>query len=1040
MRNYIRYVDPYYGNGRADSANVAGRIYLNDDWYFTEEFTEVLFNADLSGSDVKSTDVKSVDVKSTDVKRADMNDTDKVTDLTRVRIPHTVKKTGLNYFDESEYQMISGYARNLFIDEGLKGKVLLLTFEGSAHGTRVFINGREAAFHQNGYTAFTIDITDLVNYGETNRIVCEVNSREDQNIPPFGYVIDYMTYGGIYRDVYLDIKEADYIADVYLTSTLKGIGLRSAAEASDITTDINYENGEEASAGRQKSFKAEKAVLTTLIDVRTVNDDLKAVQFIMPAGLNGIWNADTDIGEDAAEAGTFKSGNDGIRWPAKIGEAKIQEYLSDGEETDDPDTEEAFERTNAAMSLGAGLNLPAEESKKHRVTELKAYLKDVDLWDIERPALYDVITVLCDDFLDDHQVKDALTDYLKRRSWDEDHVSVEKYGTGADRDHASADAESCVFSNVYKNGIHDIRFTTYGFRKAVFKAEGFFLNNRKVKIRGLNRHQSFAYVGYAMPESMQRYDAFIMKHELGLNAARTSHYPQSQAFIDECDRLGLMVYTELPGWQHIGDEAWKEQAVENVKEMIVQYRNHPSIILWGVRINESKDDHDFYQTTNAAAHILDPGRQTGGVRCYKKTEFQEDVYTYNDFYHDGVHPGCEPKKAVTSDMNKPYMISEYNGHMYPTKAFDDEAHREEHMLRHARVLNDVAGFDDITGSFGWCMFDYNTHKDFGSGDRICYHGVMDMFRNEKMAAYVYADQDDHGLKLALSSSMDIGEHAGGNLGSVYILTNADQVKMYKNGSFLKTYTAEDSEFKNLKHPPILIDDFIGNMLVENEGMSLKKSLEIKKILNGAARTGLYSMSRVQIAKAAATAVKYGMKITDLIDLYGKYIGNWGGESVEYTFEAFKVDGEELLTKTLKVSPFKEKKLEFIVSADLYDNSRTGDAKENAADRAYGFEYKKKFTDSTGSPVFVLNEGVSYDTAEIRIRSVDQNGNILHYDNSPFYVKTTGAVELMSPDLSAFSGGMTGIYVRSCQKEGSGKVKILFQDGRKQEIRFIVNKK
>ena len=87
-------------------------------------------------------------------------------------------------------------------------------------------------------------------------------------------------------------------------------------------------------------------------------------------------------------------------------------------------------------------------------------------------------------------------------------------------------------------------------------------------------------------------------------------------------------------WQHIGDEEWKRQAVQNLKEMIVQYRNHPSIILWGVRINESQDDDVFYRETNRVAHELDDTRATGGVRMLKKSHLLEDVYTYNDFLHD----------------------------------------------------------------------------------------------------------------------------------------------------------------------------------------------------------------------------------------------------------------------------------------------------------------------------------------------------------------------------------------------------------------------
>ena len=147
--------------------------------------------------------------------------------------------------------------------------------------------------------------------------------------------------------------------------------------------------------------------------------------------------------------------------------------------------------------------------------------------------------------------------------------------------------------------------TRFGFREAVFKEDGFYLNGKKMKLRGLNRHQSYPYVGYAMPKSMQKLDTDLIKEELGLNAVRTSHYPQSHHFMDRCDELGLLVFTEIPGWQHIGDESWQEQAKKNTQEMVLQYRNHPSVILWGVRINESMDNDDLYKETNRIAHELD---------------------------------------------------------------------------------------------------------------------------------------------------------------------------------------------------------------------------------------------------------------------------------------------------------------------------------------------------------------------------------------------------------------------------------------------------
>ena len=117
-----------------------------------------------------------------------------------------------------------------------------------------------------------------------------------------------------------------------------------------------------------------------------------------------------------------------------------------------------------------------------------------------------------------------------------------------------------VKTELLQNGnVLDENITLFGFRTAVFLQDGFYLNGKKVKLRGLNRHQSYPYVGYAMPESMQKRDADILKNELGVNAVRTSHYPQSRHFVERCDELGLLVFTEIPGWQHIGDEAWQAQ-------------------------------------------------------------------------------------------------------------------------------------------------------------------------------------------------------------------------------------------------------------------------------------------------------------------------------------------------------------------------------------------------------------------------------------------------------------------------------------------------
>lgn len=356
--------------------------------------------------------------------------------------------------------------------------------------------------------------------------------------------------------------------------------------------------------------------------------------------------------------------------------------------------------------------------------------------------------------------------------------------------------------------------TRIGFRTAEFTNEGFLLNGEKIFIRGLNRHQSYPYVGYAMPARAQREDADVLKNELGLNLARTSHYPQSKAFLDRCDEIGLLVFEEIPGWQHIGDLAWQEVAKENVREMIVRDWNHPSIVLWGVRINESGDSHDFYTDTNRIARELDSTRQTGGVRCYEGSEFLEDVFTFNDFILGNQANGPairDPRQVTRLDHDVPYMITEYNGHMYPTKKLDGDERQQEHTLRHVKVLDAAANHPNVSGAIGWCAFDYNTHLDFGSGDKICYHGVMDMYRQPKFAAYAYRSQAE-GENAPMLEAITIysrGDKSGGAVVPFMLLTNCDYVELVKDGRTSGPFYPDSENFPGLKHAPVIIRDTLG---------------------------------------------------------------------------------------------------------------------------------------------------------------------------------------------------------------------------------------
>ncbi|MBO9588375.1 glycoside hydrolase family 2 TIM barrel-domain containing protein [Devosia sp.] len=354
----------------------------------------------------------------------------------------------------------------------------------------------------------------------------------------------------------------------------------------------------------------------------------------------------------------------------------------------------------------------------------------------------------------------------------------------------------------------------FGFRSAEFTADGFKLNGKLLKLRGLNRHQSFPYSGYAMGKSAQVQDAEILKHQLHLNMVRTSHYPQSHYFLDRCDELGLLVFEEIPGWQHIGPLEWQDESVENVRRMITRDWNHPSIVIWGVRINESQDSHDFYVRTNKLARELDSTRQTGGVRYITDSELLEDVYTMNDFILGNEEWGgnrprtpLRPQQEVTGlDRIVPYMITEYGGHMYPTKSYDQEQRQAEHVRRHLDVMNAAYGDPQIAGCIGWCAFDYNTHKDFGSGDRLCHHGVMDMFREPKFAAYAYASQCEPEEEIILKpvTFWARGERNIGGVLPLMILTNCDEVELTYGNNAPKRFRPDREAFPHLPHAPVVI--------------------------------------------------------------------------------------------------------------------------------------------------------------------------------------------------------------------------------------------
>ncbi len=595
----------------------------------------------------------------------------------RVVLPHTNVRLPWHGFDDKEYEFVSTYRRRFRTPAAAKGKRVFLDFEGAMTASTVWINGTSLGEYKGGYTPFTFELTPHLNATGENVLTVYIDSTERADIPPFGNEIDYLTFGGIYREVSLRVVPQTWLDNI---------------------------------------FARTKNVLTS--------PALEVDCFLAGANTTGL----------------------SLEVELRDGEQTIAKQTSSIAHTAQPDPNAA---ANPATSAPVHASTQTVDDPA-RHTVVFDNLSGIQLWNLKTPKLYTV------------------------------HVRLLSEGHVIDSD-----------------------TRRIGFREAKFTPEGFSLNGKIIKLRGLDRHQTFPFVGQAMPARAQRRDADILRRNLRCNIVRTSHYPQSRHFLDRCDEIGLLVLEEIPGWQHIGDEPWKQISIDNVGRMIRRDWNHPSIILWGVRINESKDDHDFFARTNKLAHLLDPTRQTGGIRNNFRSELLEDVFTMNDF----GFPLREPNHPL-------YLNTEFVGHTFPTKTTDDDERHREHTLRHARIHDQIASDPRFAGGIGWCAFDYNTHSNFGAGDRICYHGVTDIFREPKPAAGFYKSQCDPSEEIVLEPAFHwANSDESTNFGKAVVCSNCDHLKFYMRNErdekasweMIAELDPDRAEFPHLAYPPFILD-------------------------------------------------------------------------------------------------------------------------------------------------------------------------------------------------------------------------------------------
>ena len=322
-----------------------------------------------------------------------------------------------------------------------------------------------------------------------------------------------------------------------------------------------------------------------------------------------------------------------------------------------------------------------------------------------------------------------------------------------------------------------------GIRSIEIKDDILYVNGKQTFLRGVNRHQCHPYVGYALSDNAQMRDAVRIK-EAGFDFVRLSHYPQSPAFLEACDSLGIFVLNCVYGWQYFNhkEPKFREFCYQQTRDMVRRDRNHPSILAWEASLNETKQPADFIAEMSRLVHEEYPA-----------------PYCYSAGWQRGYDIYVESRQFrlfnKTKEYGVPLIVSEYGDWEYyandggltqyvrgwrqkpELSSRQLREHGEKRMVQMVTNLN-TAHIDNHTsvkamGDGYWVMFDYNR----GYTEEIEASGVMSHDRLPKYAYYYYRSLRPEGEPMVyIASNLDQDSPA-----EKAIISNCEVVKLLSDG-------------------------------------------------------------------------------------------------------------------------------------------------------------------------------------------------------------------------------------------------------------------
>ncbi|MCC8188718.1 MAG: DUF4982 domain-containing protein [Bacteroides sp.] len=358
-----------------------------------------------------------------------------------------------------------------------------------------------------------------------------------------------------------------------------------------------------------------------------------------------------------------------------------------------------------------------------------------------------------------------------------------------------------------------------GFRWFSFDGkEGFFLNGMPYKLNGVCRHQDQKPIGPALSDEMHRRDMLLIK-EMGANFIRISHYPQDPAILEQCDKLGLLVWEEIPVIDIVPDtEGYGDACEQNLREMIRQHYNHPSVISWGYMNEILLVTQRRYQTEEELKPVLE--RTLALANRLEKALKEEDPYrvssmafhgsnSYNEYglgditdvvgwnlyqgWYGGEFSGFDRFLAEQHQRypDHPIIVSEYGAnsdrrvHSLEPRRFDFSMEYQQLYLEH--YLPVIAREPYIAGGTHWNFIDFSSALRDESMPRINSKGLVYANRTPKDVYYYFQAMFRKDIPVLHIASRDWYKRSGIQEGTneviqpVKIYTNLPEVELFVNG-------------------------------------------------------------------------------------------------------------------------------------------------------------------------------------------------------------------------------------------------------------------